>query len=209
MTPRVTGLWRHPIKSHGREALTSVRLEAGATMPWDRTWAVAHDASDVDGSAWAHCRNFTIGSKAPGLMAIDARLLVLDEPTLGLDILFRKQFYSTLLSDYYDASRTIIVTTHQVEEIEHVLTHVLFINHGAIVLDTSMEALGERCQEVRVRPDCVANARMLAPISERQDFGRPVMVFEGCDPALLAELGETRVPSIADLFVAKLEGSSA
>lgn len=74
MTPRVTGLWRHPIKSHGREALTSVRLEAGATMPWDRTWAVAHDASDVDGSAWAHCRNFTIGSKAPGLMAIDARL---------------------------------------------------------------------------------------------------------------------------------------
>jgi ABC-2 type transport system ATP-binding protein len=136
------------------------------------------------------------------VMAIDAKLLVLDEPTLGLDLLYRKQFYDSLLNEYFDSSRSIIVTTHQVEEVEHVLTDVMFINHGRIVLDCSMEAFEARYQEVMVHPEQVAAARALKPIHERQVFGRSVQIFDGCDRRQLITLGEVRTPSIADLFVA-------
>src|SRR5881394_403127 len=136
------------------------------------------------------------------VMAIDAKLLVLDEPTLGLDILYRKQFYDSLLNDYFDRSRTIVVTTHQVEEVQDVLTDLMFINHGRIVLECSMEEFESRYAEVMVHPDHVGGARSLKPIYERQVFGRGVMLFENVDRGQLAALGEVRTPSIADLFVA-------
>ena len=136
------------------------------------------------------------------VMAIDARLLVLDEPTLGLDILYRKQFYDSLLNDYFDGQRTIVVTTHQVEEVQDVLTDLMFINHGRIVLECSMEEFESRYAEVMVHPDHVDGARSLKPIYERQVFGRSVMLFENVDRGQLAALGEVRTPSIADLFVA-------
>jgi ABC-2 type transport system ATP-binding protein len=136
------------------------------------------------------------------VMAIDARLLVLDEPTLGLDILFRQQFYDSLLNDYFDHSRTIIVTTHQVEEIQHVLTDLMFINRGRIVLDTSMEEFESRYAEVQVSSDQLAAARALKPIFERQILGRRLLLFDGIDRTHLARLGDIRTPSIADLFVA-------
>jgi ABC-2 type transport system ATP-binding protein len=136
------------------------------------------------------------------VMAIDARLLVLDEPTLGLDILFRQQFYDSLLNDYFDRSRTIIVTTHQVEEVQHVLTDLMFINHGRIVLDTSMEEFESRYAEVQVSSDQRAAARALKPIFERQILGRSLLLFDGIDRTHLARLGDIRTPSIADLFVA-------
>jgi ABC-2 type transport system ATP-binding protein len=143
------------------------------------------------------------------VMAIDARLLVLDEPTLGLDLLYRKQFYDTLLNDYFDHSRTIVVTTHQVEEIEHVLTDVMFINQGVIVLNSSMEDFESRYAEVMVAPERVAKARALGPIHERQVFGRSILLFDGVDRERLAALGEVRTPGIADLFVAVMGGPSA
>jgi ABC-2 type transport system ATP-binding protein len=136
------------------------------------------------------------------VMAIDAKLLVLDEPTLGLDILYRKQFYDSLLNDYFDGTRTIVVTTHQVEEIQDVLTDLKFINHGRIVLECSMEEFESRYAEVMVHPDHVTGARSLKPMHERQVFGRSVMLFENVDRGQLAALGEVRTPSIADLFVA-------
>jgi len=136
------------------------------------------------------------------VMAIDARLLVLDEPTLGLDILYRKQFYDSLLNDYFDGARTIIVTTHQVEEIQDVLTDLMFINHGRIVLECSMEEFESRYAEVMVHPDHVGGARSLKPLHERQVFGRSVMLFDHVDRGQLGALGEVRTPSIADLFVA-------
>ena len=136
------------------------------------------------------------------VMAIDASLLVLDEPTLGLDILFRKQFYDSLLNDYFDRSRTIVVTTHQVEEIQHVLTDLMFIDRGRIVLDCSMEEFESRYLEVMVHPEHVAAARALGPIHERQVFGRSILLFDRVDREQLAALGEVRTPSIADLFVA-------
>ncbi len=136
------------------------------------------------------------------VMAIDAKLLVLDEPTLGLDILYRKQFYDALLNDYFDGNRTILVTTHQVEEIEHVLTDVMFIGRGRIVFDCSMEELESRYLEVAVHPEQVAAARALNPIQERQVFGRSILLFDAVDGRQLAALGEVRRPSIADLFVA-------
>jgi ABC-2 type transport system ATP-binding protein len=136
------------------------------------------------------------------VMAIDAKLLVLDEPTLGLDILYRKQFYDSLLNDYFDGSRTIVVTTHQVEEIQDVLTDLMFINHGRIVLECSMEEFDSRYVEVMVHPDDMAAARALKPIYERPVFGRSVMLFEHVDRDQVAALGEVRRPSIADLFVA-------
>ncbi len=136
------------------------------------------------------------------VMAIDARLLVLDEPTLGLDILYRKQFYDSLLNDYFDGSRTILVTTHQVEEVQHVLTDLMFINRGHIVLDCSMEEFERRYAEVTVRPEQVAAARALKPIHERQVFGRSILLFDQADRQQLASLGEVRTPSIADVFVA-------
>lgn len=136
------------------------------------------------------------------VMAIDVRLLVLDEPTLGLDILYRKQFYDALLNDYFDRTRTIVVTTHQVEEVQNVLTDLMFIDRGRIVLSCSMEELESRYTEVTANPDQVAAARMLKPIHERPVLGRSVFLFDGVDRAQLAKLGETRTPGIADLFVA-------
>jgi ABC-2 type transport system ATP-binding protein len=140
------------------------------------------------------------------VMAIDARLLVLDEPTLGLDILYRKAFYDTLLNDYFDHNRTILVTTHQVEEIQHVLTDVMFINKGRLVLDCSMEDFEARYVEVMVRPEQMAAARALKPMHERQVFGRSVFLFDRPDRAQISALGEARTPSIADLFVAMIGG---
>jgi ABC-2 type transport system ATP-binding protein len=136
------------------------------------------------------------------VMAIDARLLVLDEPTLGLDILYRKQFYDSLLTDYFDSSRTIVVTTHQVEDVQHVLTDLMFINRGRIVLDCSMEEFESRYLEVTVHPEQVAAARALRPVHERQVFGRSILLFDQVGRQQLAALGDVRTPSIADLFVA-------
>jgi ABC-2 type transport system ATP-binding protein len=145
------------------------------------------------------------------VMAIDARLLVLDEPTLGLDILFRKQFYDSLLNDYFDRSRTILVTTHQVEELQHILTDLMFIDRGRIVLNSTMEELDSRYVEVMVHPGQVAAARALKPVYEREVFGRIILLFDikqdrGLNKSIerqqLAALGEVRTPSIADLFVA-------
>ncbi|HEY0369342.1 MAG TPA: ABC transporter ATP-binding protein [Chthoniobacterales bacterium] len=138
------------------------------------------------------------------IMAVDARLLVLDEPTLGLDILYRKQFYESLLNDYFDQTRTIIVTTHQVDEIQDVLTDLMFIDRGKIVLQCSMEQFDTRYVEVMVLPDNLAAARALKPMQERPVFGRSVMLFQDCDRTQLSELGEIRRPGIADLFVAMM-----
>jgi ABC-2 type transport system ATP-binding protein len=141
------------------------------------------------------------------VMSIDARLLVLDEPTLGLDILFRKQFYDSLLNDYFDRSRTIIVSTHQVDELQHILTDLMFIDRGRIVLSCSMEEFESRYMELSVKPDQVATARALKPMYERQVFGRNILLFDcgsniTIDRQQLATLGEVHTPSIADLFVA-------
>jgi ABC-2 type transport system ATP-binding protein len=140
------------------------------------------------------------------VMAIDAKLLVLDEPTLGLDILYRKQFYDSLLNDYFDRNRTIVVTTHQVEEIQDVLTDLMFIDRGRIVLECSMEEFESRYLEVMVNPEHLAAARALKPMHERPVFGRSVLLFDHVDRGQLAALGEVRRPSIADLFVAVLSG---
>ncbi len=138
------------------------------------------------------------------VMAIDAKLLVLDEPTLGLDILFRKQFYDSLLHDYFDRSRTIVVTTHQVEEIQQVLTDVMFINRGRIVFNCTMDEFESRFLELTARPEQLAAARALKPIQERQVLGRSILLFDGVDRQQLAPLGEVCTPSIADLFVTVL-----
>ena len=136
------------------------------------------------------------------VMAIDARLLVLDEPTLGLDILYRKQFYDSLLNDYFDRSRTILVTTHQVDELQHVLTDLMFIHRGRIVLTCNMDEFESRYLEVTVNPEQVVAARALKPMYERQVLGRSILLFDRLDRQQLAAFGEVRTPSIADLFVA-------
>jgi ABC-2 type transport system ATP-binding protein len=143
------------------------------------------------------------------VMAIDAKLLVLDEPTLGLDILYRKQFYQSLLEEYFDDNKTIIVTTHQVEEIEHILTDLMFIRDGKIVLNTDMEAMGDRFAEVLVNADMAASARQLNPLDERQVFGKSIFLFDGVDQSRLQALGEVRRPSVSDLFVATMKGTYA
>ncbi len=143
------------------------------------------------------------------VMAIDARLLVLDEPTLGLDILYRKQFYESLLSDYFDNERTILITTHQVEEVEHILTDLLFIDRGHIVLNSSMEEVAASFVQLTVNPDSVAAAREHKPFYEREVFGRTVMYFHNVATDALRKLGEARTPSVADLFVAKIKGAAA
>jgi ABC-2 type transport system ATP-binding protein len=143
------------------------------------------------------------------VMAIDARLLVLDEPTLGLDILYRKQFYDSLLNDYFDRTRTILVTTHQVEEVQHVLTDLMFINRGHIVLNCTMEEFESRYVEVQVNAEHLTAARALKPIHERQILGRSILLFDGLDRQQLAPLGEVRTPSIADLFVAVIGNQSS
>ncbi len=143
------------------------------------------------------------------IMAIDAKLLVLDEPTLGLDIIFRKEFYSNLLSDYFDGERTILITTHQVEEIENLMTDIMFINDGRILLDSSMDALPEMYVELMTSGNDADKARQLGPIYERDVFGKKVMTFEGKSKEQLAEFGECHTPSVADLFVAKVKGAAA
>jgi ABC-2 type transport system ATP-binding protein len=140
------------------------------------------------------------------VMAIDARLLVLDEPTLGLDLLYRKQFYDSLLNDYFDGNRTILITTHQVDEIQQVLSDVIFLDKGKIALDCSMESFEVRYTEVMVHAEKVAAARALHPLYERQVFGRSIFLFDGVDRNQLMTLGEVRNPSIADLFVAMIGG---
>ena len=139
------------------------------------------------------------------VMAIDARLLVLDEPTLGLDILYRKQFYTNLLNDYFDDQRTILITTHQVEEVEHILTDLLFIGDGRIVLESTMDAVHERYTELMTAPDRADAARALGPISERSLFGKHIFLFDGVDRERLRALGELHTPSVADLFVATMQ----
>ncbi|HEY4292936.1 ABC transporter ATP-binding protein [Luteibacter sp.] len=143
------------------------------------------------------------------VMSIDAKLLILDEPTLGLDILYRKQFYQSLLEDYFDEEKTILVTTHQVEEIEHILTDLMFIRDGKIVLDTDMDSLGERFAEVLVGSELAAAARELNPLDERQVFGKSIFLFDNVSRPQLERLGEVRRPSISDLFVATMKGTYA
>jgi ABC-2 type transport system ATP-binding protein len=143
------------------------------------------------------------------VMAIDAKLLVLDEPTLGLDLLYRKQFYDSLLNDYFDRNRTIVVTTHQVEELQHVLTDLMFIDRGRIVLDCSMEEMESRYVELEVHAGQVAAARALKPIYEREVLGRGILLFDRVDRQQLAALGDLHTPSIADLFVALVGNHAA
>ena len=143
------------------------------------------------------------------VMAIDAKLLVLDEPTLGLDILYRKQFYQHLLEEYFDQNKTIIITTHQVEEIEHILTDLMFIREGKIVLTSTMDDVGVRFVEVMVSAENADQARALKPIDERQVFGKAVMLFDGVSRETLDTLGEARTPGIADIFVATMKGTYA
>src|SRR5579864_1273750 len=163
-------------------------------------------------------RNSRVGQLSKGMvtqlhlaliLAIDARLLVLDEPTLGLDLLFRRQFYDTLLNDYFDKERTILITTHQVEEVEQLFTDVIFIRHGQLTLDCSIEELGARYQQLTVSAEQAVRARELRPFYEREVFGRVAMFFEGRPASELGTYGELRTPSIADLFVAKMQGVSA
>ncbi len=141
------------------------------------------------------------------IMAIDAKLLVLDEPTLGLDIIFRKEFYSNLLNDYFDEQRTILITTHQVEEIENLLTDIMFINDGRILLDASMDSLADTYVELLASGDNALKAKGLGPIAEHEIFGKSVLLFEGVSRENLDVLGEVRTPSVADLFVAKVKGA--
>ncbi len=143
------------------------------------------------------------------ITAIDAKLLVLDEPTLGLDIIFRKEFYGNLLNDYFDEERTIVITTHQVEEIENLLTDVMFINHGKIVLDSSMEDIPGQYVELMATSENAAKAESMKPIYSREVFGKKVLTFEGVSRESLEGLGEIRTPDIADLFVAKVKGAAA
>ena len=143
------------------------------------------------------------------ITAIDAKLLVLDEPTLGLDIIFRKEFYGNLLNDYFDGERTILITTHQVEEIENLLTDLMFINDGKIVLNTSMEDLPARYVELLATGEDADAARQLNPIYEREVFGKKVLMFEDVSRDRLQGMGEVRTPGVADLFVAKVKGAAA
>ena len=143
------------------------------------------------------------------VMAIDAKLLVLDEPTLGLDILYRKQFYQNLLEDYFDENKTIVITTHQIEEVEHILTDLMFIQDGKISLAATMDEVGERFTEVMVEVPFIAAANALQPMTQRTVFGKAIMLFDGVSREQLANFGELRTPSVADLFVATMKGTYA
>lgn len=142
------------------------------------------------------------------IMAVNAKLLVLDEPTLGLDIIYRKQFYRSLLEDYFDADKTIIITTHQIEEIEHVVSDLIFINDGRIVLQETMDSMAERFIEVAVQPDMLPAAQALHPIDQRSKLGEAVLLFDGVPRDQIAALGQIRIPALADIFVATMKGAS-
>jgi len=143
------------------------------------------------------------------VMAIDVTLLVLDEPTLGLDIIYRKQFYTNLLNDYFDEQRTILITTHQIEEIEHILTDLIFIQDGKIVLEATMDEVQERYTELMVTKDQAVQARELNPLYERELFGKHIFLYDSVDREQLAALGELHTPNVADLFVAKMKGTTS
>ena len=188
----------------------AIDFVAGVHPRFDRSKAeryLAHTKLSPKMKVKAMSKGMVVQLHLALVMAIDAKLLVLDEPTLGLDILYRKQFYQNLLEDYFDEDKTIVITTHQIEEVEHILSDLMFIRDGKIVLASSMEEVGERYIEVMVGPQHVNPARALQPISERSVFGKSVMLFDGVARAQLAALGEVRTPSLADLFVATMKGS--
>ena len=188
----------------------AIDFVAGVHPRFDRSKAeryLAHTKLSLKMKVKAMSKGMVVQLHLALVMAIDAKLLVLDEPTLGLDILYRKQFYQNLLEDYFDENKTIVITTHQIEEVEHILSDLMFIRDGKIVLASSMEEVGERYIEVMVGPQHVNPARALQPISERSVFGKSVMLFDGVARAQLAALGEVRTPSLADLFVATMKGS--
>ncbi|UQV44712.1 ABC transporter ATP-binding protein [Janthinobacterium lividum] len=188
----------------------AIDFVAGVHTRFDRSKAeryLAHTKLSPKMKVKAMSKGMVVQLHLALVMAIDAKLLVLDEPTLGLDILYRKQFYQNLLEDYFDENKTIVITTHQIEEVEHILSDLMFIRDGKIVLASSMEEVGERYSEVMVGPQHVNPARALQPISERSVFGKSVMLFDGVARTQLAALGEVRTPSLADLFVATMKGS--
>ena len=188
----------------------AIDFVAGVHPRFDRSKAeryLAHTKLSPKMKVKAMSKGMVVQLHLALVMAIDAKLLVLDEPTLGLDILYRKQFYQNLLEDYFDENKTIVITTHQIEEVEHILSDLMFIRDGKIVLASTMEEVGERYIEVMVGPQHVNPARALQPISERSVFGKSVMLFDGVARSQLAALGELRTPSLADLFVATMKGS--
>jgi ABC-2 type transport system ATP-binding protein len=188
----------------------AVDFVAGVHPKFDRVKAeryIAHTKLKPQMKVKSMSKGMVVQLHLALVMAIDAKLLVLDEPTLGLDILYRKQFYQNLLEDYFDENKTIVITTHQVEEVEHILTDLMFIRDGKIVLAASMDEVGERYTEVMVPADKVNAASALQPIDQRTVFGKSIMLFDGVARAQLAPLGEIRNPSVADLFVATMKGS--
>ena len=190
----------------------AIEFVAGVHPRFDRTKCeafLAHTKLDPKMKVKQMSKGMIVQLHLALVMAIDAKLLVLDEPTLGLDILYRKQFYKDLLERYYDEEKTIIVTTHQVEEIEHILTDLVFIRDGKLVLQATMDDIGERFTEVMVAADKAEAARALGPIDERSVFGKTVFLFDGPPRDRLATLGELRTPGIADLFVATMKGTYA
>lgn len=192
-----------------REAVDFV---AGVHPKFDRAKAeryLAHTKLKPDMKVKQMSKGMIVQLHLALVMAIDAKLLVLDEPTLGLDIIYRKQFYQNLLEDYFDEDKTIIVTTHQVEEIEHILSDLMFIREGKIILSASMDEVADRFTEVMVPADKVEAARALKPIDERQVFGKSVMLFDGVGKQQVSALGETRNVGVADLFVATMKGTYA
>ncbi|MBV6325427.1 ABC transporter ATP-binding protein [Duganella violaceipulchra] len=190
----------------------AIAFVEGVHPRFDRSKAekyLAHTKLTPDMKVKAMSKGMVVQLHLALVMAIDAKLLVLDEPTLGLDILYRKQFYQNLLEDYFDEHKTILITTHQIEEVEHILTDLMFIQDGKISLSASMDEVGERFTEVMVEPQFVAAANALQPMSQRTVFGKSIMLFDGVPRLQLSTFGELRTPSVADLFVATMKGTYA
>lgn len=190
----------------------AIAFVEGVHPRFDRSKAekyLAHTKLTPDMKVKAMSKGMVVQLHLALVMAIDAKLLVLDEPTLGLDILYRKQFYQNLLEDYFDENKTILITTHQIEEVEHILTDLMFIQDGKISLAASMDEVGERFTEVMVEPQFVAAANALQPLSQRTVFGKSIMLFDGVPRLQLSTFGELRTPSVADLFVATMKGTYA
>jgi ABC-2 type transport system ATP-binding protein len=190
----------------------AIAFVEGVHPKFDRSKAekyLAHTKLSPDMKVKAMSKGMVVQLHLALVMAIDAKLLVLDEPTLGLDILYRKQFYQNLLEDYFDEHKTILITTHQIEEVEHILTDLMFIQDGKISLAASMDEVGERFTEVMVEPQFIAAANALQTLSQRTVFGKAIMLFDGVQRAQLSNFGELRTPSVADLFVATMKGTYA